>query len=126
MAALTPHTGDASLPATFEYNGTTFDLPQWFEDHWTTGLVVLKRDSDTTARLLYESYFRGNDAQSRCVSWSVCKSIISTLFGIAVDKGIIGDISTKTVTDYVPELRGTAYDGVRLKDRPSEDVYRVP
>ena len=42
----------------------------------------------------------------------MCKSVISALFGIAIDKGIIGDIDDKTVTDYVPELLNTGYEGV--------------
>jgi len=46
----------------------------------------------------------------------MCKSVTSTMFGIAVDRGIIPNIEQATVTDYVPELRGSGYDGVSLKD----------
>ena len=109
------------LPDAFEWqdmHGVTssISLGEWLDEHWTTGLVVIKRDSPTKARLLHESYHRGNDVASRCVSWSMCKSVVSTLFGIAVDRGIISDIETAKVTDYVPEMVGSGYDGVRLKD----------
>lgn len=104
------------LPLTFVWNGTTMDLNKWMKDHWTTGLVVIKKDSTTKARILHEAYNLGNDKDSKCVSWSMCKSVISALFGIAIDKGIIGDIDDKTVTDYVPELLNTGYEGVSLKN----------
>jgi CubicO group peptidase (beta-lactamase class C family) len=111
-----PPNGVHGLPESFLFNGTSINLPDWLEEHWTTGMVALKVDGVTKARLLHEQYSHGNDAASRCVSWSMCKSIISTMIGVAVDRGIIGNIETATVTDYVPELKGSGYDGVRLKD----------
>ena len=45
---------------------------------------------------------------------SVAKSFISAAIGIAVDEGLI-DIE-RTVTDYLPELEGSAYDNVDVKD----------
>lgn len=105
-----------ALPATFEWNGTSFGLDAWLEEHWTTGIVVLKRDSDTKARLLHEKYYRGNDAHSLAVSWSMCKTIVSALMGIAVREGIVGDVTQKTITDYVPSLKGSGYEGTRIVD----------
>jgi len=119
VAAFTPrHDDTPDLPTTFNYSGTTLNLKEWIEEKWTTGLVVIRQDQTsptTSAQIMHESYYRGNDAQSRCVSWSVCKSIISAMVGIAVDRGIIRDIVEDTVTDYVPELKGSGYDGVSLK-----------
>ena len=43
------------------------------------------------------------------------KSVVSALFGIAVEEGKIRDIETETVTDYVPEFKGSGYDNVTLK-----------
>jgi CubicO group peptidase (beta-lactamase class C family) len=45
---------------------------------------------------------------------SVAKSFIATGIGIAVDEGLI-EIQ-RPMTDYVPALTGSAYDGVRVKD----------
>lgn len=45
-----------------------------------------------------------NDETSWCVSWSISRSFISKLVGVAMDQGLI-DISKK-ITHYVPELRG--------------------
>mmetsp|Transcript_24715 Transcript_24715/g.41789 ORF Transcript_24715/g.41789 Transcript_24715/m.41789 type:complete len:432 (-) Transcript_24715:170-1465(-) len=105
-----------SLPESFHWNGTEFQMRHWLDEHWTTGLVVIKRDADTQARVLHEEYLRGNNEQSRCVSWSMCKSVMSALIGIAVKQDIIGDIKKETVTDYVPELLNTGYDGVKIED----------
>ena len=105
-----------ALPDKFQWNGTSFGLQQWLEEHWTTGLVVIKRDSDTKARLLYEKYYRGNAVQSRAVSWSMCKTVVSALLGIAVKEGMVGDITKETITDYVPSLIGSGYEGVRIVD----------
>ena len=74
-----------------------FQLGPWLQKHWTTGMVVVKVDSPTSARILHERYSLGNDETSRCVSWSMCKSFISALVGVAVDQGLI-DISA-TITE---------------------------
>ncbi len=49
------------------------------------------------------------------ISWSVGKSFVSALVGIAIEEGYIESIQLP-VSDYVPELKGTGYDGVSLKD----------
>ncbi|MCX4323510.1 MAG: serine hydrolase [Lachnospiraceae bacterium] len=61
------------------------------------GIVVLK-DGET----LYENYFNECDANSRIHVYSVTKSIISILIGIAMDKGYIKGPDQK-VLDFFPE-----------------------
>lgn len=61
------------------------------------GIVVLK-DGDT----LYENYFNGCTLHSRIHVYSVTKSIISILIGIAKDKGCIQNLDQK-VLDFFPE-----------------------
>lgn len=61
------------------------------------GIVVLK-----DGKTLYENYFNGCTANSRIHIYSVTKSIISILVGIAVDKGCIKNINQK-VLDFFPE-----------------------
>jgi CubicO group peptidase (beta-lactamase class C family) len=46
---------------------------------------------------------------------SVAKSFVSATLGIAVDEGFVKSIE-QPITDYVPSLAGSAYDGVRIKD----------
>ena len=64
----------------------------------TLGFVVVDDDL-----LVYERYFGGADRQTRQTSFSVAKSFVSTLVGIAIDEGLIGSV-TDPVTEYLPEL----------------------
>lgn len=61
------------------------------------GIVVLKN-----GKMQYENYFNGCTAASRIHVYSVAKSIISILIGIAVDKGYIKSIDQK-VLDFFPD-----------------------
>ena len=98
------------LPQYYTYKGEKKKTADFIESTHATGLIVLK---DNTIK--FEKYYRGNSESSRAISWSVSKSIVSALFGIAVAEGHIKSIED-TVTDYVPYLQGSGYDGVRIKD----------
>ena len=73
------------------------------------GLLVLK---DGSVRL--ERYALGHSAAGRWTSQSVAKSITSTLVGAAIKDGYIKSID-EPATTYVPGLRGSAYDGVTIR-----------
>ncbi|GGG40393.1 serine hydrolase domain-containing protein [Bizionia arctica] len=98
------------LPEDFQYDGTDYNTQKYIEDAWTTGLLVIQNDS-----LVYENYYLGNTESTRNISWSMAKSFISALIGIAVEEGDIKSIE-ENVEVYVPELKGSAYEGVRIKD----------
>ena len=83
------------LPSSYVYKGHTKDVGQFIDETHTTGLVVTRNGS-----IVYEEYFRGNNDASRCILWSVSKSVVSALVGIAVDEGFIRDIH-EPVTAYV-------------------------
>jgi CubicO group peptidase (beta-lactamase class C family) len=75
-----------------------------------TGLDEFLRETDTLAfvvvhedRLVHERYFDGSTRESLQTSFSVAKSFVSTLVGIAIDRGLIESIDDP-VTDYLPEL----------------------
>lgn len=63
----------------------------------TTGIIIRKDGA-----VSYEKYFKGCTANSRVHIYSVTKSIISILIGIALDKGYIKNMEEK-VLDYFPE-----------------------
>lgn len=65
----------------------------------TTGIVIIK-----DGVVSYEKYFKGCTANSCIHIYSVTKSIISILIGIALDKGYIKNIEEK-VLDYFPEYK---------------------
>ena len=95
---------------TFEVNGEEYDIYDYLALNNVTGLIVLK-----DGEVVYETYQRGNDRDTRWMSMSVAKSISSTLAGMAIKDGLIDGLDAQVV-DYVPALEGSAYDGVTLRD----------
>lgn len=76
------------------------------------GLVGLMVVQDGRVRL--EKYAQGFTADQRWTSFSVAKSLTSTLAGQAFAEGKIKSLDDP-VTRYVPELKGSAYDGVTVR-----------
>ena len=58
--------------------------------------MVIMKDGKT----IYENYFNGCTKASRIHVFSVTKSILSILFGIALDKGYIKSINQKVLEFY--------------------------
>jgi len=73
------------------------------------GVMVLQ---DGKIRL--EAYGLGFGPSQRWTSFSVAKSFTSTLLGAAVKDGKIESLDDP-VTKYVPDLAGSAYDGVSVR-----------
>jgi hypothetical protein len=86
------------------------EVGAWVEARWVTGLVVLKG-----GQLAHESYYRGTRPEDLRISWSVAKSFLSALFGILHAEGMVPDLEAQVV-DFVPALKGSAYDGVSVRD----------
>jgi CubicO group peptidase (beta-lactamase class C family) len=64
--------------------------------------------------LLLERYWHGYARESLAVSFSVAKSFTSALIGIALAEGLFDSVDD-AVTEYVPELNGSGYEGVPIK-----------
>lgn len=62
----------------------------------------------------FEEYGLGFGPEQRWTSFSVAKSFTSTLLGAAIADGFITSLDDP-VTQYIPELTGSAYDGVTVK-----------
>lgn len=97
------------LPTTFDFEGKPYNTADYFKHTNTEGFIVLHKDS-----IIFEEYYNGLKENTNHISWSVAKSFVSTLMGIAHDEGLV-DLE-KTVTDYLPQFKDTGYDGVRIKD----------
>ena len=93
----------------FPVSGQPMKLDDFVARARTTGLVVLKDD-----KIVFERYWQGADATSHFASWSMAKSFVSTLVGFALGDGLIRSLDD-SVTDYLPELKGSGYDGVPIK-----------
>jgi len=108
-----------SLPETFEYEGETHTLKSMLDDTFTTGFLVALDD-----QILVEEYFRGEKASDRHIMFSVSKSFVSALVGIALEEGKFDSIEDP-ITKYLPELSSSGYNGVRIKDilQMSSGIY---
>lgn len=91
-------------------DGKTYGIDDFMSRNQVGGLLIIK-----DGRVKLERYGLGNDAHSLWTSFSVGKSIVSTLVGAAVKDGAIHSIDDP-VTKYLPTLRGSAYDGVSLRN----------
>jgi CubicO group peptidase (beta-lactamase class C family) len=74
-----------------------------------TGVIAVK-----DGEIILERYALGRGPDDRWISMSVAKSVTSTLIGAAVKDGLIHSIDDPVVR-YIPELKGTAYDGVTIR-----------
>jgi CubicO group peptidase (beta-lactamase class C family) len=74
-----------------------------------TGIIAVK-----DGEIVLERYAFGRGPDDRWISMSVAKSVTSTLIGAAVKDGLIGSINDPVVR-YIPELKGTAFDGVTIR-----------
>jgi len=99
-----------NLPTSFDYAGEQVDTQAFLEHTQTNGLLIIQNDE-----ILREDYLLGHDAATQHISWSMAKSVVSALIGIALEEGHIKSIED-LVTDYAPELVGTGYEGVKIKD----------
>lgn len=103
--------------------GSTIDLPKEyrFEDKLRSTQQLLA-ETETSALLVikngqirYENYWLTGSKDTHWLSMSVSKSVVSALYGIALADGSIQSIEDPA-SKYLPDLKGSAYDGVRLKD----------
>jgi CubicO group peptidase (beta-lactamase class C family) len=78
----------------------------------TTAFLITKDD-----QLIYENYFNGYDRDSINTSFSVAKSFVSALVGIAIDEGLIDSIDDP-ITKYIPELqdKDSRYLAITIKN----------
>jgi CubicO group peptidase (beta-lactamase class C family) len=65
-------------------------------------------------KLRLERYGLDFDAAGRWTSFSVAKSITSTLVGAAIRDGFIRSMEDK-VSTYIPQMKGSAYDDVTIR-----------
>ena len=113
-ASATPHQfpdgRPVELPATFEFGGAQVDTEQFLDVTDTAALLVLRDGA-----VVHEQYRLTGDRGVQWISWSVAKSFVSALVGIAVSQGHIRSID-EPISAYVQVEPGSAYDGVSIKD----------
>ncbi len=85
------------------------DLSGYLDATYTDGFIVLHRD-----RIVAEEYRNAAGPRKPHILMSVSKSMLGALSGILADKGILD--TAAPVTDYVPEIAGTAWKGATVQN----------
>ncbi|MBK9235548.1 MAG: serine hydrolase [Rhodoferax sp.] len=87
----------------------TSDIDAYMAGQRSAALLVVH-----DGKLRLERYGLGFDGGGRWTSFSVAKSFTSTLVGAAVKDGFIKSLDDK-VSLYIPDLKGSAYDDVSVR-----------
>lgn len=91
------------------YKRKAFSLLSFLEESPTVAFLVIRNDT-----ILYERYFEGYDEGSTVASFSMAKSYVSALIGVAISEGKISS-ENDLVIKYVPELsKNAGWDKVTI------------
>ena len=104
---ITPSATPLPLP-----QGRPLSIPgidEYMAKQRAAGIVILQ-----DGKVRFERYGLDFDATGRWTSFSVAKSFTSTLVGAAIQDGYIKNLDDK-VSQYIPGLRGSAYDAVSVR-----------
>jgi CubicO group peptidase (beta-lactamase class C family) len=102
-------TAPAQIDPTFSADGKTYDTAAYMAAFRASGVLVIK-----DGRIVLERYGLGRAPTDRWTSFSVAKSVTSTLIGAAIQDGRIKSLDDP-VTLYLPDLKGSAYEGVTVR-----------
>lgn len=105
-----PSSKNRVLPTTFNHSDETYNTLKYIDSSFTQGFLWIQNDT-----IQYENYWKGQKENIKHISWSMSKSYVSALFGIAINEGYIKSID-QTVDEYLPELKNSGYNGVKIKD----------
>ena len=89
------------------------DLKKYHLERKTVAYLVFKNDS-----ILFEKYYDGFNKSSKSNSFSMVKSIVSALMGIAIQESYIKSLDQKVI-DFIPDLKGPYAHQVSIGDLSS-------
>ena len=99
----------AKLAVSYHYQGEEWNTDKFMRANNVAGLLVIQH-----GKVMLERYALGQTAHDRWTSFSVGKSVTSTLIGAAIKDGYIKGLDA-AIIDYIPALKGSAYDGVTVR-----------
>lgn len=105
-----PEGDRVALPDAYRFDGTSRSTRALIETTDTSALLVLK-----DGKVRYEAYRLTGGRNVQWISWSVAKSYISALVGIALEEGYIRSLADP-ISKYVPVDAGSAYEEVSIRD----------
>lgn len=100
---------DIGASASVTMDGRPMTFARMLEETYADGIAVLHR-----GKLIHERYFGALKPHKPHIAMSVTKSFTGTLAGILIAEGRIDPQAP--VTDYVPELRDSAFGDARVHE----------
>jgi CubicO group peptidase (beta-lactamase class C family) len=97
------------LDVRFDYDGVSYSTESFMHAQRVSGVLVIKDGS-----IVLERYGLGRSANDRWNSFSIGKSVTSSLVGAALRDGAITSLDDP-VSRYLPEMAGSAYDEVSVR-----------
>jgi CubicO group peptidase (beta-lactamase class C family) len=94
-----PKNFNFKIPQKYFSNNENCEFNSFLESHETVAFLVIRDDT-----ILFEKYFSGFDKNSLLISFSIAKSFVSALIGIAIDEGLIKNVH-QPITDFLPKLK---------------------
>ncbi|MGR9244182.1 serine hydrolase domain-containing protein (plasmid) [Rhizobium leguminosarum] len=92
----------------FAAEGQTHTIGSFLDTSYADGLLVLHG-----GKIVAESYLNGMTPHTQHLSQSVAKSVVGTVAGILIGRGVVDPVAP--VTHYLPELEATAYRGATVQ-----------
>ncbi len=93
----------------FKFKDSIFSFDKYLEATRTEGLLIIHKDT-----IIHEQYSNDLEQNESHISWSMSKSFIAAMMGIAYDKGMY-QLDDK-ITDHLPQFKDTGYDNVEIED----------
>lgn len=100
----------SEIDVSYRYLDDAWNTSRFMESNRVAGLIVVHK-----GRILLERYGLGNDENSKWTSFSVAKSITSTLVGAALRDGFIKSVNEEIVR-YLPALKSSPLSKVTIRD----------
>jgi CubicO group peptidase (beta-lactamase class C family) len=101
---------EIKLPESFKTNDGPSSFEKFLESKHTTAFLIIRNNS-----IIYEKYFGRYEHTTVFPGFSITKSFLSALVGIAIDEGYIKSIH-QPVTDFLPELKDERFRKVTIED----------
>ena len=98
------------LTEQYRYGGTVRDSMSFVEETDTSALLVM-----VDGKVCFEEYYLTGGPEVPWTSWSVAKSFVSALVGVAMEEGLIASVED-SIDQYLPLIKGSAYEGVSIRD----------
>lgn len=102
-------TNNLRMATSITIKGKKYNFEEAMEKSGTLAYLVIRNDS-----ILYEKYFNKYDEASIVPSFSVAKSFVSALLGIAIDEGYVKSLD-EPITNYLTDLNKDKFGNITIE-----------